>query len=467
MLPVVLLASFMAQFDTFVVNVAAPSLRSNLHASDIALELIVGGYAFAYGSGMVTGGRLGDMYGHRRLFLIGMASFSLASLLCGLSNTPSELVAARLLQGVTGALMVPQILALITAPFAPHEGGRTMAWFGVTAGIASVAGQILGGLLLDADFLGLGWRTIFLINVPIGVITIGLAWRLVPRVSNPRQASLDLLGTLGVSLSLALALIPLMLGRNEHWPAWTWICLVTSLPVITATMTWERKVARLGGQPLLNPALFRNRSFAVGLVINVAFMAFFGSFIFTLTLLLQSGLGLSALHAGLTFAPLGALLATTSVLGRRLMGHYGLKILTLGAGISAVGVVTLAVELHVLAGSITTPWLVPPLALVGLGNGLVMPLLMGAVLAGVDPTQAGAAAGVLTTSQQFANAAGVAVLGSVLFAALGGAPTRTGFTSAMQLTAVLDLVLLLITIALTFLLPQNPARAKPLRGGAR
>jgi EmrB/QacA subfamily drug resistance transporter len=461
MLPVVLLASFMAQFDTFVVNVAAPSFRSDLHAGEVALELIVGGYAFTYGSGMVTGGRLGDMFGHRRLFLVGLISFTLASMLCGLSTTPGELVAARLLQGLTGALMVPQILALITAPFAPSERPRTMAWFGVTAGLASVAGQVLGGLLLDADLLGLGWRVIFLVNVPVGALTLAFAWQLVPRAETPRRVSIDGLGTLGTSLGLALVLVPLMMGRTEHWPLWTWLCMAAAVPVIIVTSCWEQRLAREGGQPLLDPELFRNRSFTAGLVVNVAFMAFFGSFIFTLTLLLQSGLGLSALHAGLTFAPLGILLGVTSVLGRRLMARYGLKTLALGAAISAIGVAVIVLELHMRGADITAAWLLAPLGLIGLGNGLVMPLLMGSVLAGVPPQQAGAASGVLTTSQQFANATGVALLGTVLFAALGSDPTRGDYTSAMRTTALLDIVLLLTTIVLTRFLPRPPAKGAP------
>ncbi|MEY9847298.1 MFS transporter [Streptacidiphilus sp. MAP5-3] len=461
MLPVVLLASFMAQFDTFVVNVAAPSLRSQLHAGDVALELIVGGYAFTYGSGMVTGGRLGDIFSHRRMFLIGLGTFSVASLLCGLAVTPGELVVARMAQGLTGALMVPQILALITAPFAPSERPRTMAWFGVTAGLASVAGQVLGGMLLDANLFGLGWRVIFLINVPVGAVTIACALRLVPRHTNERRTSLDLVGALGVSTSLALILVPLMLGRDAGWPVWTWVLMIAALPAVAATLAWERRLTARGGAPLLDLKLFSSRSFTGGLIVNIAFMAFFGSFIFTLTLLLQSGLGLSALAAGLTFTPLGVLLGVTSVAGRPLVAKYGLRVLALGAAISAVGVATLLAELHQLGPDITVGWMLAPLGLVGLGNGLVMPALMGSVLAGVPQAQAGAAAGVLTTSQQFANATGVALLGTVLFGAVGAHPTRADFTSGLQITAGIDIALLLATIGLTLLLPKAPAPAAP------
>jgi EmrB/QacA subfamily drug resistance transporter len=457
MLPVVLSATFMALFDFFVVNVAAPSLQHDLHAGQAALELIVGGYAFTYASGMVTGGRLGDLFGYRRLFLAGMAAFTLASLLCGLAQSPSELIAARLLQGLTGAAMVPQVLALITATFPPEERPRAMSWFGVTAGIGSIAGQVLGGLLLDADLFGLGWRVIFLINVPVGVVALVFAVRLLPHHRSHRRPRLDPLGALGVSGALALVLIPLILGREEGWPAWTWIAMAASAPVLWATLRWESRLARRGGEPLLDLTLFRNRAFAAGLPVNVAFMAFFASFMFVLTLLLQGGLGLSPLAAGLTFLPLGVLFSVTSVLGRSLVARYGLRVMTAGASLSGVGLTVLIVELQWLGGGITPGWLLIPTSLVGLGNGLVLPALIGAVLAGIQPSHGGAAAGVLTTTQQFAGAAGVAVLGAVFFGGLGAHPSRADFAAATEAVTFLALALVLTAAALTLLLPRPAA----------
>ncbi|HZE30112.1 MAG TPA: MFS transporter, partial [Actinoallomurus sp.] len=265
MLPVILSATFMALFDFFVVNVAAPSMEHDLHAGQAALELIVGGYAFTYASGMVTGGRLGDLLGYRRLFVAGMAIFTLASLLCGLAQSPSELVAARLLQGLTGALMVPQVLALITATFPADERPRAMSWFGVTAGIGAIAGQVLGGLLLDADLFGLGWRVIFLINVPVGLVALVFAMRLLPYHRAERRPRLDPLGAIGISGALALILVPLILGREEGWPLLTWVSMALSLPVLAATLGWELHLTRRGGEPLLDLTLFRNRAFAAGL----------------------------------------------------------------------------------------------------------------------------------------------------------------------------------------------------------
>jgi len=464
MLPVILSAMFMAVFDFFAVNVAAPSLAADLGAGHAALELIVAGYAFTYASGMVTGGRLGDLFGYRRLFLAGMASFTVASLLCGIAQTPGQLVAARLLQGLTGAVMVPQVLALITATFPADERTRAMSWFGVAGGVASVAGQVLGGLLLDADIFGLGWRVIFLINVPLGVLALAVAPRLLPAARAVARPRLDPLGAIGISGALAFALVPLTLGREAGWPAWTWISLAAAAPVMAATLLWERRLSRRGGEPLLDLGLFRNRAFAAGLPINVAFMTFFASFMFTLTLLLQGGLGLGAFAAGLTFAPLGVLFCVASVLGRTLIARYGLHVITAGGAVSGAGLLILIAELQALGGDVTAQWLLVPTALVGLGNGLIYPALVGAVLRGVEPAEAGAASGVLTTTQQFSGASGVAVLGALFFATLGPSPTRADFVAATELIAIVDCVLVLTAAALTYLMPR-PTPAPDARYG--
>src|SRR6266700_5110686 len=278
MLPVVLLAMFMAGFDIWVVNVAAPSLQRDLHVSDAALQLIVGGYAFMYASGMVTGGRLGDLFGYRRMFMIGVVSFAAASLLCGLAQSSTELVAARLIQGLTGAAMVPQVLALITATFPVAERSRALAWFGVTMGVGFVSGQILGGGLIQANIFGLSWRSIFLVNVPVGVLALVAAALVVPHAWGQRRPRLDPLGAVGISVSIALALVPLALGRDQGWPPWAWASLATSLPLLGLTVLWERRLARRNGEPLLYLPLFRDRTFSAGPVVNFRPVFLFGSF---------------------------------------------------------------------------------------------------------------------------------------------------------------------------------------------
>ena len=441
MLPVVLLAMFMAGFDIWVVNVAAPSLQRDLHVSDAALQLIVGGYAFMYASGMVTGGRLGDLVGYRRMFMIGVATFAVASLLCGLAQSPAELVGARLLQGLTGAAMVPQVLALITATFPAPERSRALAWFGVTMGLAFVSGQILGGLLLQADVFGLGWRAIFLVNVPVGAAALIAAALVVPQARGHRRPRLDPLGAVGVSASVALALVPLTLGHDEGWPAWTWVCLAACVPVFAVTLAWERRLTRRGGEPLLDLPLFRDRAFSAGTAVNFALVFFFGSFMFVLTLLLQAGLGQSPLRAGLEAGPLALAFTTMSILGPRLAARLGPWSITLGAGLDVLGTIALVLT-GVRYGGHLTGWdLAPATALIGLGQGMALPSLIGAALSHVPPERAGAAAGILTTAQQFGVASGVAVIGAVFYTRLG--VTRASSVSAMEVAMAINAAVVL------------------------
>jgi EmrB/QacA subfamily drug resistance transporter len=458
MLPVILIAMFMAGFDIWAVNVAAPSLQRDLHVSDAALQLIVGGYAFMYASGMVTGGRLGDLFGYKRLFLIGVVTFALASLACGLAPTSGALVVFRLVQGLTGALMVPQVVALIAASFPARERSRALGWYGATMGLGFVSGQILGGGLIQANILGLSWRAVFLVNVPVGVLALIVGGILIPRARGQRRPRLDPLGAVGVSGSVALALVPLTLGRDEGWPVWTWISLAAALPVLAATIAWERRLTRRGGEPLLNMALFRDRAFSAGLLLNFAVLFFFGSFMFVLTLLLQSGLGLSPLHAGIVNLPLALTFIAMTLAGPKLAARLGPRSITVGASLATLGAVVLALTaLH--AGSSLIGWeTAPGTALIGLGQGLMVPSLMGAVLSHVRPEQAGAAAGVLTTTQQFAIASGVAVIGAVFYEVIGGAPSRASFVSGLTVVAWVDAAVLVLAAALTFLLPRRTAQ---------
>jgi EmrB/QacA subfamily drug resistance transporter len=455
MLPVVLIAMFMAGFDIWAVNVAAPSLQRDLHVSDAALQLVVGGYAFMYATGMVTGGRLGDLFGYRRLFFIGVLSFVVASLLCGLSQSPTELVVARLVQGLTGAVMVPQVLALITAAFPPRERSRALSWYGATMGLGFVSGQILGGGLIQSNVFGLGWRAIFLVNVPVGVAAVAIAALVVPHARGQRRPRLDPLGAVGISASLALALVPLTLGRDEGWPAWTWASMAAALPALALTLAWERRLTRGGGEPLLDLSLFRDRAFSAGLVLNFAVIFFFGSFMFVLTLLLQSGLGQSPLHAGLDNLPLALTFMACCLLGPLVNARMGARSITLGTSISGVGAVIFALlGLH-LGGHLTGWDTAIATVFIGVGQGLTVPSLMSGVLAHVHPERAGAAAGVLTTTQQFAIASGVAIIGAVFYGALGSSPTRPAYVASATLVFWVDLALLATAAAATFLLPRR------------
>src|SRR6185437_14649955 len=296
---------------------------------------------------------------------------------------------------------------------------------------------------------------IFLVNVPVGVLAVIVAGVVVPRARGRRRPRLDPLGALGVSGGLALALVPLTLGRDEGWPAWTWISLAAAAPALAATVAWERRLTRQGGEPVLDLALFRDRAFSAGLLLNFVAIFFFGSFMFVLTLLLQAGLGLSPLHAGIVNLPLALTFIAMTLLGPRVAARLGPRSITAGAAFALLGAVTLALTAMRAGGHLTGWETAPATALIGIGQGLMVPSLMGAVLTHVKPERAGAAAGVLTTTQQFAIASGVAVIGAVFYWVIGAAPARAGFVSGLAVVAWVDAALLVAAAALTFLLPRR------------
>jgi MFS family permease len=439
MLPALLAAMFMAQFDLYVVNVAGPSLEHDLHMSDALLELVVAGYGFTYASGLVTGGRLGDLYGPRRMFIAGTLAFSVISVLAGLAQSPGQLVAARLAQGLAGALMVPQVLATITAVFPREERAKALSWFGVTIGGGAVAGQIVGGVLLQADIAGLGWRPIFLVNGPIGIAAAAAAVALQPATRPTSSPRLDPLGAIGISAGLALILAPLALGRSESWPLWTWVALAASIPVLVLTLRWEQSHR----QPLVDLMLFRNASFTRGLVVSAAAFAGFFSLTFALSLLLQGGLHLTPLRAGLTFGPLGVAFSVASISAQRLVARHGVRLVVIGLGVSTLGNVLLWSVLVLSGAHLTATRLIGPMVLIGAGNGLGIPALLGSVLARIAPDRAGTAAGLVTTTQQFASAAGVTGIGSIFFAVLN----HQSYPHAMEWVVAVDVLLMSVATA--------------------
>jgi EmrB/QacA subfamily drug resistance transporter len=452
-LPVVLSATFMSLFDVFVVNVAAPSIQHSLHASSATLELVVAGYSFSYAAGLVTGARLGDLYGRRRLFIIGLAIFAAASLLSGVAPTSAVLVAGRLAQGFGAAAMVPQVLSLLNVNFRPEERSRVFSLFGVTVGLGTVAGQILGGVLLHFNLFGWGWRPIFLVNVPIGIAAIVLSRRLLPE-SRPDVADrLDPLGVVLLTIGVGAITAPLVLGQAEHWPAWTFISFAAGAALIAAFLRWESRLGRRGGHPLLPLSLFEHRAFNIGLLVNLGFFSFFGSVLLTLTIFLQEGLKYSPMRAGLTFAPLGVAFALSSLRGRSLHARYGTAIISVGAGAALAGVAGLAVVIAVSGLSATALELSPVLALIGIGNGLVIPLIVSGVLQSVPASATGSASGVLTTTQQFSMTLGIAAVGTLFFAR----EATAGVVAALQSALLVDVGLVAFALAMTMLLP----RARP------
>jgi MFS family permease len=419
MLAVLISGQFMALLDVTIVNVAIPTIKARLHASGATLQLIVAGYTVTYAMLLITGARLGDLRGHRRLFQAGLGTFTLASLVCGLAPTTGALVAARLVQGPGAALMVPQIFSVIQRQFAGAARARALGVYAATLASGAVVGQALGGLLVSADLLGASWRPVFLVNVPVGVAAAVLVPRLVPADHVPGGRRLDLPGLVTAAGAVLLVVLPLVLGHEQGWPAWTFASLAAGVLLAGVFVRVERSVAARGGDPLLDLRVLRAPGLVAGLAALTAAMVGYGGFLFTLALHLQLGLGDSALRAGLTFAPGAAAFGATGYLWRRLPARVHHALVPAGFAVAALAYLGLAATLQ--AGTRGGPWLPVLLVLYGTGFGAAFSPLLTQALVHVPPTEAADASGVLTTTIQLSQVIGVAVFGS-LFLTLAAHP---------------------------------------------
>jgi EmrB/QacA subfamily drug resistance transporter len=408
----VLLGVLLPMIDFFIVNVALPTMRHDLHASTGVLELVVSGYATVYAVLLVLGGRLGDAHGRRRLFLIGIAAFTFASLLCGLAPTATTLVLARVLQGGSAALMVPQTLSTIQATGNLESRSRALGWFGATGGLAAVAGQLLGGALVSANIAGSGWRAIFFVNVPIGLIGLVFAARFVPETKAERHHRIDVTGTILLAVTLVAVLIPLTEGRALGWPLWSIVSLALAPLFAAGFVAAERDLERRGGSPLVPPSVLRHASMRRGLGLAVPFFATFGAFMFVYTLVIQGNLGFSPIRAGVALSPMAVAFLLTSLATTRLVARYGRTVISAGAATQLVGLLIVIAALELWWPQISVLDLAPGLAVMGAGQGLVMSPLIRVVLSEVPVESAGAGSGVLTTTQQTSLALGVAIIGS-------------------------------------------------------
>ncbi|MFI7030693.1 MFS transporter [Microbispora rosea] len=444
-LPTVLTGVFVAILDFFIVNVAIPTMQRDLRAGPAAVEWVVAGYALAYGSGLVLGGRLGDVFGRRRMFALGLALFTLASVACGLAPDAGSLVVARVVQGAAAAVLAPQVLAVIRTAYSGAAQARAVNAYALTMGLAAVFGQLAGGLLIQADLFGLGWRACFLINLPIGVVALAATWRVIPESRAAGAVRLDPGGAALVTLALAATLLPLIEGREQGWPVWTWVSFALAVALLLAY------ARRRHDSPLIDLALFRERAVTAGLLTNLAFSMGMAAYFLIFAMYSQEGRGLDALQAGLVFTPIGAGYLAASLAAPRLAARFGRQIIAFGGLTRAV---SLAVLLVAVAGNAPIGWLVPVLAVDGAGMGLVLSPIMGTVLSRVAPHHAGGAAGALTTAQQVGGALGVGIIGIVFYSALSG-----GVTVAFQHGLVYLIVITLAIAALVQWLPRARAAA--------
>ena len=416
---VLLFASFMDLMDNTIVNVALPSMERDLGAAPAQLEWVVSGYMLAFAALLITGGRLGDILGRRRVFVVGVVGFTVASLLAALAPGADALVALRVVQGAFAGVMVPQVLSIIQALFTPRERAAVYGIAGAVTGLAAVAGPLVGGALITSDAFGIGWRSIFMINVPIGVVLLIGAVLFIPETKSEHPLRLDIVGVTLVMGGVLALVYPLVEGRQLGWPGWAFV-LMSASPVLFALFALQqRRRSRAGRTPLLPLTLFRDRGFSAGLLIQLAFQASVASYFLVLTIYLQSGLGFSAWDAGLSVLPFSLGAVVGSGISVPLTAKLGKLLVLLGATLQGTGVAWSIAVAADRGDALTIPNLILPLGLAGVGLGLLVVPLLDVALASVPVNDAGSASGALSTFQQVGAALGVALVGVVFFGMIG------------------------------------------------
>ncbi|MFL6076334.1 MAG: MFS transporter [Mycobacteriales bacterium] len=441
---VLVTGQFMANIDNAVANVAGPAIRADLHASGSELQLVVSGFVLAYAVLLITGARLGTLFGYRRMFLTGLAAFTLTSLACGLAPDATALIVARIFQGASAAMMVPQVLTGIQRAFDGPRRAKALGWYALALSAGAVAGQVLGGVLISADLAGLGWRPVFLINVPLGVALLAVAPRALPaddRSAGRAGERLDLHGVALLSATVLLAVVPLVLGRDLHWPVWGWVCLAASLVGLARFAAVQRRTARRGGHPLVNPGVLGRPAVSWGLFSYAAAVSTYFAMLFVLALYLQQGLGHSALYSGMALVSWVAAFGVAGPLVRRLPSRNGRPAGATGGPLvlaAAHAGISVSLLLHHLPGAL----LMTLLGVGGLGLGTAFTAMIGHLTGSVPREYAPDLSGLIPTTAQLAGVLGVATFGTGYLAIAGHSP-RLAFmvvTAAFAVTAALAAV---------------------------
>lgn len=460
-LAIVMTAAFMDLVDVTIVNIAIPSITRDTGASFSSIQWITAGYALAFAAGLITGGRLGDIYGRKRLFLIGIAGFTIASALCGFAANPEMLVASRILQGGMAALMVPQVLSIVHATFPAHERGKVFGLFGAVVGLGAVSGPLLGALLTEWNLFGLQWRPIFLINLPVGIAGLILGRKFISESKAPKALRLDLAGVAMVTLGLLMLLYPLTRGRDLDWPVWGHVSMAASLLVFAGLVAYERQKARRDGSPLIELSLFQVKSFAAGVAVQLTFGIALGIFFLVWTLYMQMGLGWSALRAGATGIPFSiAVSVAAGISVQKLVPRFGRKVLQAGALLMIAGLLLYIAEAARYGMGITAWQMAAPLVVMGVGMGLIVAPLTDAVLSGVPKEHSGSASGLINTVQQMGTALGLGLVSVVFFGSISDrlAPEAVGpaFVDAFQQSLWWVAGVLAVIFLVMFALPARP-----------
>jgi EmrB/QacA subfamily drug resistance transporter len=415
-LAVLLVGLFMSLLDTTIVNVALPTIRDSINADESTLAWIISGYALAFGLVLIPAGRVGDRIGHKWVFIAGLALFTAASLFAGVAQDPTQLIVARVLQGLGGGIFFPPVTAFIQLLFPPMKRGKAFAILGAVLGVSSALGPVVGGLLIQAFGDEHGWRYIFFVNLPIGVIGLVAAIIVLPRLVPGLKTSMDFVGLVLLAGSLVAILVPLIQGQEEGWPLWTYLSIAGGIVLLVVFAFWERFLAARGSSPLVPPHLFSHPAFTGGTILALVYFAAFTSIFFTISLLWQAGLGHTALESGLVSIPFAIANIVGASQSDRVAQKLGRGVLVLGAALVSVGLLALWLILLTVAPTDLTNWiLLGPLAIAGLGNGFFIAPNSRFIVATVDNAEAGAASGVIGTMQRIGSAIGIAVVSSVLF----------------------------------------------------
>ena len=466
---ILLLAGFMNLIDVTIVNVALPRLQENLDATSSQIEWVVAAYVLAFALGLLPFGRLGDTVGRKRVFIAGVLCFTLFSALCGMAPDMPTLIFARVLQGLSGAMMMPQVLAITQVIFPPQERGFAFSLFGLSAGLASVAGPLTGGLLINADLYGLDWRPIFLVNIPIGIATVLAAARLLPPMAANPDLKHDLGGVTLAALCVFLLVFPLIEGHSLGWPAWTFVMVALSAVVAVLFFLFERSRARKNRSQLLPASLLTNKSYLLGVVMVTIFFSGVAGFFMVLAVFLQTGFGFSPLQSGLTTVPFPVGVLTASFISGRVRGRWPRARLAAGAGLLLVGMFALRWVVTGIADEVNHWNFVAPLFVSGVGMGIAISSLFQSVLAQVPPRDAGSGSGAMQSFQQIGSALGIAIAGQIFFSSLAGGLSRgsgqhQSFVGSLANALYYELAAFALVLVLVFFVRPVPVHGQAPAG---
>jgi EmrB/QacA subfamily drug resistance transporter len=461
-LPVLLTGALLPPLDFTVVNLALPAIRQDLGATPSELQFVISAYAATYAVFLITGGRLGDWLGRKRMFILGIAGFTLASVLCGMAWSPAILIAGRILQALTATAMAPQVLASIRVLFPPTEHGKALGLYSAAFGLSNIVGQILGGVLVSSHPWGFTWQAIFLINVPIGLAALVGSILFLGDSRAEHAQKLDIGGVVLLSATLGLLIYPLIEGREEGWPLWIISMLIASPAALIAFLLFELRLTRRGGSPLVDLSLFEQSRYPIGVALALVYYMM-ASFYLTSSIYLQGGVGLTPIHAGLRLLPIGIGYFLASFAAAGLLRRLGRRALTLGFAIQAVGLgaVILAVT------GISAGYFGIGLLVAGVGFGIVMPSIIKAVISGIDQRHAGLASGILISTFQIGSALGIAIVGGVFFYVLGDGQGLGAYSHAFSVATACNVALMALGGVLSLWLPGHSGAAARARDASR